>query len=83
MMLNDPHPRIVISDDCEKSLSFEAQGLTLSLHVPRTSPLSSAVFHTASTLSAPSGHLPLEWKAVDTRETCHPQTFGHRHVSSS
>ena len=50
-MLNDPHSRIVISSDCEKSLSFEAQGLTFSLHVPRTSPLSSAFFYPASTLS--------------------------------
>ena len=29
-----------------------------------TSPLSSTVFHTTSALSAPSGHLPLEGKAV-------------------
>ncbi len=58
MMLNDPHPRIVISEDCEKSLSFAAQGLTLSPHVPRTFPLCSSVFHAARTLSAPTGHLP-------------------------
>ena len=32
-------------------------------HVPRTSPLSSSVFHTACALSAPAGHLPLEGKA--------------------
>ena len=50
-MLNDPHSRIVISSDCEKSLLFEAQGLTLSLHVPCTSTLSSSVFHAARTLS--------------------------------
>ena len=31
-------------------------------HVPRTSPLFSSVFHTASALSAPTGHLPLEGK---------------------
>ena len=30
--------------------------------MPRTSPFSSSVFHTASALSAPSGHLPLEGK---------------------
>ena len=35
----------------EKSLSFAAQGLALSPHVPRTSLLSPAVFHTARTLS--------------------------------
>ena len=32
--------------------------------MPRTSPLSSAVFHAACALSAPSGHLPLEGKAA-------------------
>ena len=36
----------------------------LSTHVPRISPFSSSVFHTASALSAPSGHLPLEGKAL-------------------
>ena len=25
-------------------------------------------------------HFPLEGKAGDTRETCHPQTFGHRSI---
>ena len=25
-------------------------------------------------------HLPHAGKAVDTRETCHPQTFGHRPI---
>ena len=37
-----------------------------------------ALFHAASALSAPSGHLPLEGKADDTRETCCQETFGHR-----
>ena len=50
-MLNDSHPCIVISSDCEKSLSFEAQGLAFSPHVPRTSPLSLSVFQGARTLS--------------------------------
>ena len=36
----------------------------LSTHVPRTSPFSSFIFHTASALSAPLGHLPLEGKAL-------------------
>ena len=63
-MLNDPHSRIVISSDCEKSLAFEAQGLTLSPHVPRTSTLSSSVFHAASALFAPTGHLPHAEKAL-------------------
>ena len=52
--------------------------LTLSPHVPRTSPLFSSVFHTACALSAPSGHLPLEGKADDTKETYYQETFGHR-----
>ena len=43
---------------------IRGQKLTLSTHVPRTSPLFSSVFHTASALSAPSGHLPLEGKAM-------------------
>ena len=42
------------------------KGLTLSPHMPCTSLLFSSVFHTASALSAPSGHLPLEGKADDT-----------------
>ena len=41
--------------------------------------LFSTLFHTASALSAPSGHLPLEGKADDTREACYQETFGHRH----
>ena len=40
------------------------KGLTLSLRVLYASPISSSVFHTVSTLSAPTGHLPLEGKAV-------------------
>ena len=43
---------------------IRGQGLALPPHMPRTSPLSSSVFHTASALSAPSGHLPLEGKAI-------------------
>ena len=55
---------------------IRGQGLTLSLYVPRTSPLFSSVFHTARALSAPTGHLPLEGKADDTRETCHRSSTG-------
>ena len=47
------------------------KGFTLSLRVPRASPISSSVFHAASALSAPTGHLPLEGKADDTRENCY------------
>ena len=39
------------------------------------------LFHTASALSAPLGHLPLEGKADDTRKTCDQQTFGHRPIN--
>ena len=35
-----------------------------------------ALFHTAGALSAPSGHLPLEGKAVDARETYHRKPSG-------
>ena len=42
-----------------------------------------ARLHAASALSAPTGHLPLEGKADDMRETCYQETFGHRPVSSS
>ena len=89
---------------------IRGEGLTLFPHLPRTSPLSSSVFHlartlsgsfrclphrgrrcshfsplrcisptlfhTASALSAPTGHLPLEGKADDTREACHRRPSG-------
>ena len=48
----------------KREIFFVSLGLTLSPHVPRHSPLSPSVFHTASALSAPSGHLPLEGKAA-------------------
>ena len=35
-------------------------------------------FHTATALSAPSGHLPLEGKADDTSIAAVHKTFGHR-----
>ena len=35
-------------------------------------------FHTATALSAPSGHLPLEGKAGDTSIAAVHKTFGHR-----
>ena len=43
---------------------IRSQGLALPPHMPRTSPLSSSVFHAACALSAPAGHLPLEGKAA-------------------
>ena len=54
---------IVISSKA-RNLFHRDQGLTLPPHVPRTSPLSSSVFHAACALSAPAGHLPLEGKAA-------------------
>ena len=48
-----------------------------------TSPLSTSVFHTACALSAPSGHLPLEGKADDTRIALAHTAFGHRHYFCS
>ena len=39
------------------SLSFAVR-LSRFPHVPRTSPLSSSVFHAAGALSAPAGHFP-------------------------
>ena len=61
---------------------FVIRGLRLTLfpHVPRTSPLSSSVFHAACALSAPTGHLPLEGKADDTREACYQETFEYRPI---
>ena len=74
------HQTLVSSFRVEREI-FVIRGLrlTLSPPVPRTSPLSSSVFHTACALSAPTGHLPLEGKADDTREACYQETFGHRH----
>ena len=43
--------------------------LTLSPHVSRTSLHFSSVFHTACALSAPTGHLPLEGKAIKLRKS--------------
>ena len=58
---------------------IRSQEFSLSPHVPRTSLHASSVVHTASALSAPTGHLPLEGKAYDTGETCYHEAFGHRH----
>ena len=59
------HQTLVSSFRVEREI-FVIRGLRLTLfpHVPRTSPLSSSVFHAACALSAPSGHLPLEGKAA-------------------
>ena len=52
------------SGNTDSIVAIRGQGLTLSPHVPRTSPLSSSVFHAACALSAPAGHLSLEGKAA-------------------
>ena len=52
------------SGNTDSIVVFRGLGLTLPPHVPRTSPLSSSVFHAACALSAPTGHLPLEGKAT-------------------
>ena len=57
------YPRIVIPSEA-RNLCHSQSGTCAPPHVPRTSPLSSAVFHPACALSAPSGHLPLEGKAA-------------------
>ena len=49
--------RMIFKETLIKSLSFAVRDLRSPPHVPRTSPLSSAVFHTACALSAPTGHL--------------------------
>lgn len=59
---------------------IRSQEFSLSPHVPRTSLHASSVVHTASALSAPMGHLPLEGKAYDTGETCYHEAFGHRPI---
>ena len=46
-----------------KSFSFAVRDSRFP-HICRAVPLSSSVFHTACTLSAPSGHLPLAGKAL-------------------
>ena len=74
---------MIFKETLIQSLSFAVRDSRSPPHMPRTSPLSSSLFHTASALSAPSGHLPLEGKAGDTRKTCDQQTSGHRPVSSS
>ena len=46
-------------------------------HNRRLETLLSSLFHTASALSAPSGHLPLEGKAGDTRIPSSKKTARH------
>ena len=74
--------RMIFKETLIQSLSFAVRDSRFPPHMPRTSPFSSSLFHTASALSAPSGHLPLEGKAGDTRKTCDQQTFGHRPIYS-
>ena len=57
---------MIFKETLIQSLSFAVRDSRFPPHMPRTSPFSSSLFHTASALSAPSGHLPLEGKADDT-----------------
>ena len=57
----------ISSFQAKREIFVILEGLTLSPHMLCTSLLFSSVFHTARALSAPSGHLPLEGKADDTR----------------
>ena len=52
-----------------QSLFFAVRDSRSPPHMPRTSPLSSSVFHAASALSAPSGHLPLEGEGFNAGKT--------------
>ena len=74
---------MIFKETLIQSLSFAVRDSRFPPHICCAVPFSSSLFHTASALSAPSGHLPLEGKAGDTRKTCDQQTFGHRPVSSS
>ena len=58
--------RMIFKGTLIQSLSFAVRDSHFPPHMPHTSPLFSSLFHTASALSAPSGHLPLEGKADDT-----------------
>ena len=58
---------MIFKETLIQSLSFAVRDSRFPPHMPRTSPLSSSVFHAACALSAPAGHLLLEGKADDTR----------------
>ena len=62
---------MIFKETLIKSLSFAVR--VSRFHTYAASP---ALFHAAGALSAPSGHLPLEGKADDTRETCHRKHSG-------
>ena len=69
---------MIFKETLIQSLSFAVRDSCFPPHMPRTSPLSSSVFHAACALSAPSGHLPLEGKAGDTSIAASQKIFGHR-----
>ena len=69
--------RMIFKEPLIKLLSFAVRDSRFfPPHMPRTSPLSSSVFHAAGALSAPSGHLPLEGKAIPIKRRS-------RHLHSS
>ena len=55
---------MIFKETLIKPLSFAVIDSRFPPHMPRASPLSSAVFHAIVILSAPAGHLPLEGKAA-------------------
>ena len=55
---------MIFKETLIQSLSFAVRDSRFPPHMPRTSPLSSSVFHAACALSAPAGHLLLEGKAI-------------------
>ena len=70
---------MIFKETLIKSLSFAVRDSRFFSppHMPRTSPLSSSLFHTAGVLSAPSGHLPRK-EGCRYEENLPSQTFGHR-----
>ena len=55
---------MIFKGSTDQIVVIRSQGLALPPHICRAVPLSSSVFHTATALSAPAGHLPLDWKAA-------------------
>ena len=74
--------RMIFKETLIQSFSFAVR-VSRFPHMCRAVPLSSSVFHTACALSAPSGHLPLEGKADDTRIPSSKKRQRSRHLHSS
>ena len=72
---------MIFKETLIKSLSFAVRVSRFHTYAAHFSAFPT-LFHTAGALSAPSGHLPLEGKAVDTRENCHLKPSGIAHIYS-